>query len=394
MMKGHKAILVSNNNQMSMQYRNGATSLEIDSEALYNTVSELVERESSEIAPFVLMWHPLLTQLGSGVSTNQVASSINSALNEVLKRSVSFATNTRTNRGGFSPQNFSEASTTANLVSQMSNGKSIDREILQQMERLVLNAVAVNETTNVSYLEPITEIAARQGCLAIGTLNYDTSVEELCGRTGVRWSDGIPNEEDLAEDDDRTLTFQQSGINLYKLHGSTSWRRIISSKSVVHPKDDSAGRLNVVRFGGRNKLSADWPFLDIFWKWQEEIRSVDTLWIIGYSFRDAHINAVIEAWFRANKARRVVIVDPGFDNQMFNQNPLGEAINLLSTDVLGRPTIQSPRSGIPPNLTNEDVRVAIVRAGTGESLRPMVDAYPNLPIEYALSTRPRRPWES
>ena len=62
-------------------------------------------------------------------------------------------------------------------------------------------------------------------------------------------------------------------------------------------------------FGQRNKLTAEGPFLDALRTFRQELGSATTLTIIGYSFRDDHINQYIAAWFNVDSDHRIRIVN-------------------------------------------------------------------------------------
>jgi hypothetical protein len=65
-----------------------------------------------------------------------------------------------------------------------------------------------------------------------------------------------------------------------------------------------------VIFGGGNKLTAEGPFMDLFHKFKRLLWKRQHLLVIGYSFRDDHINHLIEHWFTTRKpATKVIIVD-------------------------------------------------------------------------------------
>jgi len=68
-----------------------------------------------------------------------------------------------------------------------------------------------------------------------------------------------------------------------------------------------------VIFGHRNKLTAEGPFLDLLHVFVEALDSSDTLTVIGYSFGDPHINALLTRWMNGNAARKLRVVNPSFN---------------------------------------------------------------------------------
>ena len=62
---------------------------------------------------------------------------------------------------------------------------------------------------------------------------------------------------------------------------------------------DSANRRKIepaIVFGDENKLTAEGPVLEMFIRFRNDLRKASRLTIVGYSFRDAHINAELTAF--------------------------------------------------------------------------------------------------
>jgi hypothetical protein len=71
---------------------------------------------------------------------------------------------------------------------------------------------------------------------------------------------------------------------------------------------EMVGRELGVIFGGRNKLTAEGPFLDLLIKFRNVLSQHSHLIVLGYSFRDQHINRCIVRWFDGDSSRRLTIV--------------------------------------------------------------------------------------
>ena len=69
-----------------------------------------------------------------------------------------------------------------------------------------------------------------------------------------------------------------------------------------------------VIFGQRNKLTAAGPFLDLLRSFQAALEATTRLVVIGYSFRDDHVNTYIANWLNESQEHTVVIIDPGFQS--------------------------------------------------------------------------------
>jgi hypothetical protein len=341
----------------------------VDSESLYNTIDDLVHRDSLDIAPFVSTWHPMLTDVGRG----QTPGGLSDKISNVLKG------------GALHHRNVHDL---AQTIFDMAVGARIDKSILMAIKEAVLESVSIRDEGKVEYLRPLLSLAESQSWLAVATLNYDLTIETLCRRHGYVWSDGVSDEGSPAHVRE-TPRFLATGIRLFKLHGSSSWQYNRDESIVAHLKEGETAHPNsyVIRFGGKNKLTARWPLFELFWQWRQDLSKAHTLLIVGYSFRDDHVNAAIEHWFRSSQERKLVIVDPSFE--LAYGHMLSPLIDDISTDYRGMSvpdgTQPSGQRIIPPN--DNDIRVVILRAGTGESLVELVRCYPELPIDFARKTR-------
>jgi predicted CoA-binding protein len=68
----------------------------------------------------------------------------------------------------------------------------------------------------------------------------------------------------------------------------------------------------MVIFGHRNKLTAEGPFLDLLKQFDEQLQQTDILTVIGYSFRDPHINFYISKYLNQYEGK-IRIVSPNFE---------------------------------------------------------------------------------
>ncbi len=78
-----------------------------------------------------------------------------------------------------------------------------------------------------------------------------------------------------------------------------------------------------VVFGQRNKLTAEGPFLDLLRSFRDGLAGADRLTVVGYSFRDPHINEYLSQWLNEDEGRRIRVIDPGFEG---NREPYAEAL--------------------------------------------------------------------
>ena len=88
-------------------------------------------------------------------------------------------------------------------------------------------------------------------------------------------------------------------------------------------KEDSSswGTEPGIIFGEGAKLRADGPFLELLLEWASDLNDAEALLVIGYSFRDPHVNVTIANWFNAKPDRAIVVVskDPLDDFAVGNE---------------------------------------------------------------------------
>jgi hypothetical protein len=256
----------------------------VDIEALFRAAIRLSRWQESDVAPFVAAWQPRFLQLAE--RSHNAESSFDQTPTNVF------------------------ASAAVGLTR-------------------ALGRILWKTTHETEYWSPVLQVLARQRRLVIATLNYDNVVETFLDRARIQCSTGIPRstgynvrkgyefEEDV-----------QEGVLLLKLHGSLNWAQYLHALS-QDQKDDVcphpfiipwgdqtpnyAARMEIlpaIVFGNENKLTADGPFLEIFIRFRDELRKSSRLTIVGYSFRDAHINAELTAFANQRPESRFCVIDP------------------------------------------------------------------------------------
>lgn len=64
-----------------------------------------------------------------------------------------------------------------------------------------------------------------------------------------------------------------------------------------------------VIFGGRNKLTAEGPYLDLLRAFREELSQISLLTVIGYSFRGPHVNEYVTRWLNVDPGNRMRVIN-------------------------------------------------------------------------------------
>ena len=203
--------------------------------------------------------------------------------------------------------------------------------MIKAMIHTLITILWISDNKRVNYLAPLIDHSTRHGRLVIASLNYDNSIELAAESRGIDCNTGIEN-----WSKNGFIDTSSNCLHLLKLHGSIDWE--------WKPEEDDAGshlfpqkiikKVNyrdsryisniypygnfiyepAVLFGHKNKLTADGPFLDLLYRFKSELMKddIDLLTIIGYSFGDDHINAIVSRWLNQDPKHQIRIIDPGF----------------------------------------------------------------------------------
>jgi hypothetical protein len=277
---------------------------DVDIERLVSAVDLLATREQHEIAPFV-SWDPALERLG------------------------------RHGRSAFFDQDFNRAllgqgsveHVITNLVEEIagtSDSRRALEELRTQLTKALVSILSIGDSSVLEYLHPILDLAARQGSLAVATLNYDTAIEMACRDAEVECCLGITEWSGGGE----PLHWTEDGLNLIKLHGSIDWtwqpaavapppvgqqsRQIFRQRRLQVggiPEANNPYQEPALVFGQRGKLRAEGPFLELLLAFGRLLNQADELICVGYSFRDEHVNEYLRRWLGRDEMRKVTVID-------------------------------------------------------------------------------------
>lgn len=320
----------------------------VNIEDVFNAMQTLASRQLFEAAPFVAGWHPMVEELDtvslrsnlkhSVPETRQtvnasIARDIDSAISDLVQQRHS------SRQVGKKVQRMVEDSL-RNLRSEVSGGGDrsgdgrVFRATCDAMVKKLISLVWLKseDRDRVEYLRPLVRYAF-ENSVFIATLNYDTTIEVATQAEGLfvhSFMGEVAHSEEEAE----------NCINLLKPHGSIDW---CSNKSFF--PDDVLPQARVLRadpaemgkrdytpaviFGQRNKLTAEGPFLSFFSLFQAQLMRAKELVIIGYSFRDDHVNESIAAWFNLDSTRTIILVTP--DSLWAKQSEFADRLGRLTT---------------------------------------------------------------
>lgn len=315
----------------------------VNIEEVFAAMETLARRELFEAAPFISGWHPIVDELdtldrgfrvrhelsdNTQMNNGGIARSIDSALkgqpirpvgNEIRTMVENSLRHLRTeiSGGGESP-----------------GGGTVFRSTCTNMMQKLIGLVWIKpaEQDRVAYLRPLVRYASKHRS-PIATLNYDTTIEVAAKAEDIFVDTskvGGPASDDEAE----------YMINLIKPHGSIDWCSgerhfpddVLPQARILQAEEEEMGKPDyspAVIFGQRNKLTAAGPFLSLFSAFQEELENSRELVIIGYSFRDNHINESVATWMNHDERRKMIIVTP--DKDWSHQSEFAGRLSSLAT---------------------------------------------------------------
>jgi hypothetical protein len=319
----------------------------LDVERVIAAVELLAERRTLEVSPFVSAWHPAVDVW----DRQRAPGFFDSNLKKVILEDR-----------GPKPQALIEQLIDARTgVGSGRTYSELERQMIDELRGIV------GDPQNLDYLRPLADAARARSGLWVATLNYDLAVERACQAYGASVYTGI--EDWIANHAWNWET--AADLKLLKLHGSIDWRwdraeneqAQMPIATVVHTNEpESDSRTPVVLFGQRGKLREEGPFLSLLAEFELALAEVSRLIVIGYSFRDPHINTVIRRWTRGDLARTIVVVDPSFpDSRQWRRD------DDFRTELLAHLT---PPSWKPePDFPN---RLDVRRVKASEALAKMV----------------------
>lgn len=170
-----------------------------------------------------------------------------------------------------------------------------------------LSSLAVNN----SYLSAMIRESLDKN-IPIFSLNFDYVIEKCCERMGVPVCVGV--QEGHSPDD---IQWMDGAVKLCKLHGSVDWD--IQAISEEHPHSIKFTRKGLPGnlgnhswtsiFGITHKHSYFPPFKQLYRCFDEALDEAKAVYVIGYSFRDPHINQSLYWWCRKSPENRILVAN-------------------------------------------------------------------------------------
>jgi len=214
------------------------------------------------------------------------------------------------------------------LVEKISEEKvSQIKSLREQLEKIIRDACQLElDSSNAphkTFLDKITARKASEPRVQLFTTNYDTLFEQAAQEGGYAVIDGFsftsPRtfsgryfDYDIVQRERTRLKDEESFVSkvfhLYKMHGSLTWER--TEQGRIQQVNSTESPLIVYPASDKYESSYEQPYFEMMSRFQQALRRENTLLIvIGFGFRDKHIQNVILEAVNQNPSFQLVIVN-------------------------------------------------------------------------------------
>lgn len=214
------------------------------------------------------------------------------------------------------------------LVEKISEEKASQlKPLREQLEKIIRNACQLElDSSNAphkTFLDKITARKASEPRVQLFTTNYDTLFEQAAQKGGYAVIDGFsftsPRtfsgryfDYDIVQRERTRLKDEESFVSkvfhLYKMHGSLTWER--TEQERIQQVNSTESPLIVYPASDKYESSYEQPYFEMMSRFQQALRRENTLLIvIGFGFRDKHIQNVILEAVNQNPSFQLVIVN-------------------------------------------------------------------------------------
>lgn len=199
--------------------------------------------------------------------------------------------------------------------------------IIREACRLTLD---VANAPHKTFLDKITARKASEPRVQLFTTNYDTLFEQAAQNGGYAVIDGFsftsPRtfsgryfDYDIVQRERTRLKDEESFVSkvfhLYKMHGSLTWER--TEQDRVQQVDSTESPLIVYPASDKYESSYEQPYFEMMSRFQQALRRENTLLIVlGFGFKDKHIQNVILEAVNQNPSFQLVIVNYNGDGKI------------------------------------------------------------------------------
>lgn len=187
------------------------------------------------------------------------------------------------------------------------------RPIIEDLKDFIKRKAIIESQERIRYIEPLLGFVEQYKPLDIFSVNYDTCIEQFCNVYKLNYQDGFD-----VNWNPRVFEQENVDIRLYKLHGSIIWYRSDRSGYIKLPvMTEEAGiklitgeRAESLMLYPMQKFDYAEPLLELLIRFKNVMQNCKVLIVVGYSFRDAHIQRILLDAARQNRELTLIVVDP------------------------------------------------------------------------------------
>lgn len=202
-----------------------------------------------------------------------------------------------------------------------------------------------------NFLNKITARKSSDSRIQLFTTNYDTLFEQAANNAGFTIVDGFSYTQprvfsgryfdyDFVNRERSRLKNEESFVpkvfHLYKLHGSLTWEK--ENNRIVQKSEAPKDPLIIYPASDKYESSYEQPYFEMMSRFQQALRKDNVLLIIiGFGFKDKHIQSAILEAVEQNPSFQLVIVDYN-SNETIDQKNLkdffyGDALETVKRNV-------------------------------------------------------------
>ena len=282
-------------------------------EEVYDALRRFLIREGDPISEFVTSWD-------AGIAEEKFnGAHFESALKNLVSQSIRAASHDISIP--FEDRLYQNVSKAISIGLEKTNSPNTNDAKLYPYTAALAECLQPSET-NTDYMCALVNYAAKE-CDIIGSLNYDLLLEKACDDEKLSFSYGLSSWNDR-----KTIRYDRADLRIAKLHGSLNW--VEKQDDIEVSSEPFRGKRALIFGGDHSKLVPHGPYLQLRYTFEKRLRSTTRLGIIGYSFQDAHINAMLRLWVATKRRAKLVIVNPALP-----ANSLNELGRWFDTDTNG-----------------------------------------------------------
>ncbi|WP_196593151.1 SIR2 family protein [Pectinatus sottacetonis] len=226
------------------------------------------------------------------------------------------------------------------ILSQKFLCKDVIEQYIQKIKKIIQKECTLklsDEAPHLKFLKKLTSRKLKYSRAKIFTLNYDLLFEQAASKGGYvvidgfsftypRSFNGINFDYDIVTRNINRSQYEENFLakvfHLYKPHGSLDWKKN-SNGEIVKISDVEASIDTLMIYPSSNKYESSYeqPYFEMISRFQQELRTKNVLLlVIGFSFYDKHISAMIEEALNVNQSITIMIVAPNvIDKDSFQE---------------------------------------------------------------------------